>query len=233
MDPEQLRLDFLEEMHSIIDLFFQDTRRRLSGDINDKQYNKMGLYKQVLTECNRILKDYRDQGLDKGYIIKIAHIVAPLTDVNEKTELVQIEFMLMEMVKLLTAERGMRMENNEVDDDDLEAVRMSLSDVFVKYPVSDYGVLKKVINNNVDWEDQLHVKQEVVKDIRKSFDPKQGISFPEFVHDQLEDRFTELWDDTFRRLAINDLHTERIKNASQMSSVAEALRAHILRKLID
>jgi len=232
MDPEQLKQDFLEEIAGPIDLFLQQNRQRMANTTRIKDYNKVELIKHVLTELERVIQHYKATEIPVDYLSKVIDIIKPIVSIGKETELIEIDKILVDIVKKLNQERGMKSLNLPHDEDDVLALKDDLWLTFKEYPVSDYEKLKKALNGRIDTRHQFIVKDKIISHIKKDYVKTDGVTLYDYINDRLREIFDILWEDEFEALALQDLQNRREKEKNKLAGVKESIRAAMLTKLM-
>jgi len=232
MDLEQLKQDFLEEISSPIDLFFQENRQRMADTKTAKTYDKIGLLKHVLDEVKRVIQHYKETDLPKDYLSKVIGIIKPIVSIGKETELLEIEKILSGVMHGLNQERGMKPLGLETDEDDVLAVRLDMQETFMGFPTSDYELLKKAVAGEIEPKQRFMTKNKVVTAIKKDYNKNTDPEIHDFIIDRLEKIFNVLWDDEFEQRVIEDLKAERARKEKSLIGVKESIRAAMLTKLM-
>lgn len=234
MDPEQLKQDFLEEISAPVDMFLHANRQRMSNTTSAKEYDKIGVIKQVLVELERVIQHYKEAKLPIDYLNKVAGMIKPLLSIGRDTDLLEIDKILVGIMRSLNTERGIKthLDPTGHSEDDILSLRDDLWETFKTFPTSNYESLKKAMSGEVDDKQKLAVRDRVMANIRKNHDKASDPPLVEYIADRLNHIFSVLWDDEFHALAVKDLQKEREHETSKLVGVKESIRAAMLTKLM-
>jgi hypothetical protein len=234
MDIEQLKQEFLEEISAPIDMFLSENRQRMAGVMSAKGYNKVAVIKQVLTELERVIQHYKEAKLPMDYLTKVLGIIKPVLTIGKDTELLDIDKILVGIMQQLNVERGIPPWTDATDhsEDDILSLMDDLWETFKTFPTSDYELLKKAMNDEIDDSQKMSVHSKVIAAIRKDYNKETDPSLNDFINDSLQHIFRVLWDDEFHALALQDLQREREHESGKLRGVKESIRAAMLLKLM-
>jgi hypothetical protein len=112
-------LDFLEEVYTCVDLLLSETLNYLGTFTDKKQYDKVNLFKKYgVNRIVSLIKEYKPKNIDKNILTLVQEVVLkPLTQVEEKTKVVEIEKQLLNMKKVLLNKMGVKTHGDKVDFD--------------------------------------------------------------------------------------------------------------------
>jgi hypothetical protein len=234
MDVNQLYQEFLEEISAPIDMFLQENRQRMANVTSPKAYDKIGVIKQVLTELERVVQHYKEAKLPAEYLNKVFGIIKPVLTIGKETELLDIDKILIGVMKNLNAARGIKthMDPSDHDEDDLLSLQGDYWEVFRTCPTSDFELLKKAMREEVDPKEKFMIHNKVVTAIRKDYDKATDPPLVEYIEERLKHIFSVLWEDEFKALALRDLQKEREHETGKLVGVKESIRAAMLTKLM-
>jgi len=165
--------DFLEELHSYIDIFFNETNSYMSdahyfmtsGDTKSlerakKRFNKVAYAKKISHDLTELISSYNKVDRDTLEWVKTS-IIKPISQISENTKVLNLAKFLQSVLRQVNTRRGTPEEHLDHNEDDIEGVRADNSKQ--NLPTDDKHV-KQQVGKDRD------AAQKVIKDLTESYD---------------------------------------------------------------